>query len=27
VVPCMYDIVARKELRSVDDTELEVLDI
>ena len=27
VVPCMYDMVARKELRKVDDADLEILDI
>ena len=27
VVPCMYDMVARKELRKVDESDLEILDI
>ena len=27
VVPCMYDIVAKKELRKVEDSELQILDI
>ena len=27
VVPCMYDIVARKDLRKVDESDLEILDI
>ena len=27
VVPCMYDIVVAKELRSVDEGDLEILDI
>lgn len=27
VVPCMYDMMNKKELRKVDDSELELLDI